>query len=687
MIGMTVERFTSSHETAIDFAQASVVGSAKHEGLLRERLPGAGLILEPMGRNSAPAVAAACLAHDPDDLLLILPADHDIKDVTAFHRAIAAATDAAIAGSIITFGVKPTYPATGYGYVKAASMTGLCEISPVEQFVEKPAREVAETYLQAGTYFWNAGIFLFQVNTMLEALNTFVPDMVPAVQMAMADTQQNVVLLDKEKFARVESISIDYAVMEHAQNVQIVPVEMGWSDVGGYQALHELLGEGPKDNVVSGPVTVHESQGLYVRSDGPKVAVGGLQDLIIVADKNTIMVTSMGDAKTIKALGAKAQEAGPVLGISPDLIASARDWLWTAFDVWADKSWDNINGGFVEQLNLSGEPDFEADRRVRVQARQVYSFAQAVQMGWPDHERAAKLVEAGIDYIDTRLRSPNGGWVHTIQADATPLSAHQDLYDHAFIILGGIAAYQAIGSETGLRVAKDALTFIDNVLASEEHGGWLEGYPSELPRRANPHMHMLEAMLAYYAATGCPASLERATQVVELFETRFFDPSTDTMAEFFAEDWSLQSSKNEVIYEPGHHYEWATLLSQYEAVTGRDTVSWRRRLIRKADRDGLDPVSGFALNSLKANGEEVNNRRRLWVQLEMFRAHLLHPEIGGLAANEKRFLAIMETYLTAGPVGGWLDETDASCAPVAKAVPASMLYHMVTAFSPLIYAR
>ncbi len=680
MIEETADRFTSSHEAAVSFAKPLVVGSAKHETLLSVNLPEARQILEPLGRNSAPAVAAACLAYKPDDLVLILSADHSIRNVPAFHRAIVAAADAAERGAIVTFGIKPTHPATGYGYIKAAGEAELNTAIAVETFVEKPPLADAEAYLKAGTYFWNAGIFLFKASTMLEALAAHAPDVLAGTKRAMGDTSRARILLDEQAFETTPSISIDFAVMEHATNVEMVPVDMDWSDVGGYPALHELMTEGPSENATVGPVIAQDSTGLYVRSEGPLVTVSGVSDLAIIATGDEVLVTPIDDAGAVKSLGAEAQKHRHTLGLPQSLIDRSRDWLWTAFEVWSEKAWDPENGGFVEQLSMDGKPDFAANRRVRVQARQVFTFAKAIEMGWPGAEKARDLVDKGLAYIDTKIRHPEGGWVHTTKPDGTPINDKRDLYDHAFMILAGATAYQITGNETGLKIADDAIAFIDQNLKDPENGGWFEAKPAVLPRRANPHMHLLEAMMAYHHATGCKEALERAAEIVRLFECKFFNPANDIMAEFFTEDWSLDSAEQDVIWEPGHHYEWATLLHQYEALTGHDTGSWRRRLIKRADKSGINPGTGLAYNAVRADGSVTDKNSRLWHQLERFRAYLSMKQT---AKSHSVFSTLIRAHTRDSHAGLWIDELDLGTNATCEHVPASMLYHFVSAFSDL----
>ena len=346
MIEETAARFVTSAEPTLSFSTPLVVGSVKHRHLLEQALPRSRKILEPFGRNSAPAVAAACLVYEPLDLILILPADHSILDVPAFHQAIAAAAEAADKGGIVTFGIEPTHPATGYGYIKAARTDAPHIPVAVEEFVEKPSAAIAQTYLDDGSYYWNAGIFLFRADTMLKALEKHAPEVLSGTRAAMGADDGDVRALDARAFSATPSISIDYAVMEKAENVQTVPVNMAWSDVGGYPALHELLTESAADNHTHGPVLLQNAQGMYVRSEGPTVAINGVSNLVVVATNENVVITPMDDAQAVKALGAEVRTQRHALGLPQDLVDEVRDWLWTALDVWAEEAWDAEQGGF-----------------------------------------------------------------------------------------------------------------------------------------------------------------------------------------------------------------------------------------------------------------------------------------------------------------------------------------------------
>lgn len=679
MIVETADRFTESHDADLNFAAPLIVGSKRHAELLEEHLPGVRKILEPFGRNSAPAVAAASLLYDPEDFILILPADHNIRDVSAFHKAISSAAKSAEESNIVTFGIHPTYPATSYGYIRVKKSTFTAEAIGVEQFVEKPDLATAKEYLEQGSYFWNAGIFLFKSKTMLDALEVHAPDVLAGTRSALGAKSDVTVYLDAVAFSTTPTISIDYAVLEKATNVKTVPVSMGWSDVGGFNALHKLLSSSAKENYSSGPVFLQDCEGLYVRSEGPVITVNGVSDLAIVATDTEVMITPLNHDTAVKELGSAAQYQRHTLGFSVEHIDEARTWLWNTLHVWSNKAWDEKRGGFVENLAMDGTPDYGADRRVRVHARQIFAFAEAIELGWPGADNARELVEKGVNYLDTRLRHSEGGWVKRVNAQGHPIDDRRDLYDHAFIILAGATAFKTTGNARALRIADDAITFIDSQMKDKQKGGWVDTLPLTLSRRANPHMHLLEAMMGYHDATGCKDALARASEVVRLFETRFFNPATDVMAEAFDQDWNLVTSDEETVFEPGHHYEWAALLWQFQQMTGHDTQSWRRRLIRSADQLGRNLNTGFAFNEVQANGIITDPSSRLWHQLEMFRAHLMHPNVSQVVQTETLFKQIFEAYLRPGPAGGWIDEIDDTGRPISTHVPASMLYHTVTA--------
>ena len=303
MFQLTVLR-TASGE---GFADPLVVANAAHADIIEAQLNeiGAGaatLLLEPCARNTAPAIALAAHAcDDPDSLLLVMPSDHVIADVSAFHRAIATAAKLAADGWLVTFGIGPTGPETGYGYIESGEELGE-GARAVTRFVEKPDLENAKAMLAKGGYFWNGGIFLFRAGTLVEALDEHAPDASAAAAKAIASTSRdgNILYPDQAAFAASPSISIDYAVMERAAKVATVPVSMGWSDVGSWDALYDIGSANADGNVLSGNVRTVEAQGNFIRSDGIRVSALGVEGLIIVASGDEILILPRGRSQDVK---------------------------------------------------------------------------------------------------------------------------------------------------------------------------------------------------------------------------------------------------------------------------------------------------------------------------------------------------------------------------------------------------
>ena len=284
-----------------------VVGSVRHAELCERELIAeegqARLILEPCARNTAAAIVMAASVireeHGEDALLLVMPSDHVIEDVAAFHEAIGRAESAARGGRLVTFGIRPTGPDTGYGYLHMGSAVapGVMEVA---RFVEKPTLNIAEAMVAGGDHLWNAGIFLFRVGTLLEEVMRVAPAIGWHAQEAIKAAIREGIRItpDADILSDCPSESIDYAVMEHASNVAVVPMSPGWSDLGSWDALATLVGSGP----ANGFVTAVECDDCYIRSDGLQVAALGISDLIIVASGRRLLVLPRGRSQEVKRL-------------------------------------------------------------------------------------------------------------------------------------------------------------------------------------------------------------------------------------------------------------------------------------------------------------------------------------------------------------------------------------------------
>lgn len=285
-----------------------LVANARHGDAIDTQLAEIGcvpqaILLEPCARNTAPALAVAALALAPDAIMLVMPSDHVIERPDALHDAVAAALPFAQADWLITFGITPTHPEIGYGYIKLAEPLDP-HVHRVQRFIEKPARPAAEAMLAEGGYAWNGGIFLFRAGALLHALERFAPDVLNQARAAMESARRNGnrITPDEAAFGACPSESIDYAVMEKADRVAVVPVELGWSDVGSWDALYDL---GPRDalgNAVRGETKLLDVSGCLVRSDGVRVSMLGVSDLIVVATADEIMIMPRGRSQDVKKL-------------------------------------------------------------------------------------------------------------------------------------------------------------------------------------------------------------------------------------------------------------------------------------------------------------------------------------------------------------------------------------------------
>ncbi|MBP1312915.1 MULTISPECIES: mannose-1-phosphate guanylyltransferase/mannose-6-phosphate isomerase [Herbaspirillum] len=274
-----------------------------------------GIMLEPQGRNTAPAVAAAALhlqRLDPEAVMLVLPADHVIKDVLSFHEAVRRAMASVQQGALATFGIEPTQPETGYGYILRGGAHGADTGNfLVDRFVEKPDLETATGFLKQGGYYWNSGMFLFKARDFLAELESHRPLIGAAVKEAVSKAYNDLDFcrLDEAAFAASPSESIDYAVMENTSRAVVVPASIGWSDVGSWSALHEVLPADAEGNVVRGDVHLNQVKNTLVRAESRMVAVLGVEDLIVVETDDAVLVANREKVQEVKAFVDKLKNA------------------------------------------------------------------------------------------------------------------------------------------------------------------------------------------------------------------------------------------------------------------------------------------------------------------------------------------------------------------------------------------
>lgn len=298
-----------------------VVANEEHRFMVAEQLRRVGavpsaIVLEPVGRNTAPAIAVAALqarAAGEDPLLLVLPSDHVIADPDGFRAAVQAACEAAAQGALVTFGIVPTGPETGYGYIKAATNPdGAPAVLAVEKFVEKPDKATAEGYVASGDYFWNSGMFLFRASAYLAELEKQAPAMLAAARESLEKAQRDVdfLRLDRDAFEACPADSIDYAVMEKTDRAAVLPIDLGWNDVGSWSALWEIADQDPDGNAHHGDVIALDCRNTLAWGGRRLVTLLGLDDVIVVDTDDALLVAARDQVQQVKDIVARLKAEG-----------------------------------------------------------------------------------------------------------------------------------------------------------------------------------------------------------------------------------------------------------------------------------------------------------------------------------------------------------------------------------------
>lgn len=658
-------------------------------------LAGGGPLFEPTGRNTAAAVALATLrtlSGFGDSLVLVVPSDHEISTTARFWRSIEDGVPAALDGRLVVFGIKPTQPETGYGYIEAGKSGG--GVFDVSHFVEKPDLETAQAYLNAGNFFWNTGIFLFRASAMRQAFMDFQPDIWEAVETAYraATSDLSGFYMPLELYAAIPSISIDYAIMERAQRIAMVPAGFHWSDLGSWQSLLDV-GRSDKDgNVLVGDVVAIDCRNSYIRSQGRLVSAVGLRDVAIVTTADATFVAPVSHSQNVRKIVEQLEKSGRLetrFTPAPDRVIDngawrrrVHHWLFQeTMPLWSTVGVDERHGGFHEALGFDAQP-LVKPKRMRTMARQVYAFAVAGARGWDGP--ADRLIAHGIAFMARNGRTDRGGWVRTLNVDGTVADATEDAYDHACVLLA-LAHAHMCGNADALLLGQETFAFLDEHLEDSRLTGFLETPAGQGERRSNPHMHLLEAFLAWHTATGDRTYLRRAARVIDLFRSHFFDAESWTVGEYFEADWRPDTGGKGDWTEPGHHFEWASLLVDFAGRSGQaDLAAYARKLYASAVASGLNRATGLAYGAVSRQGLPLDRVSRSWPQTEAIKAAIALDASGGPDLKpeiEARVGRLFRWHIDPAPLGLWIDRIDERGRSLAGEVPASIFYHLVCALT------
>ncbi len=408
MLQETALRFPENTE----FGPTSVICNAEHRFAVAEQLQSAGIkpsaiMLEPEGRNSAPAAAVAALhvqSVDPEGLVLLLASDHRIERPNVFRTAVETGAVAARAGQLVTFGITPDRPETGYGYIRRnGALDNMEGCYAIEGFVEKPDRETAETYLASGDYYWNSGTFLFRARDFLAEVKRLAPDILTAADAALDKGQSDLDFrrLDADAFTKAPSISIDYAVMEKTDLGAVVPLDAGWSDVGSWSALWAVQDKDTDGNAVQGDVWLHNTRNTLVRAETRLVTVIGGKDLVIVESPDAILVASMGADQDVKLAVEALKKAG-----RPEAISHA-----TTHRPWGNyRNIDSGDGYQVKRITVN------SGGRLSLQSHKHRAEHWTVISGKARVTRGPTMDRLDVIHLDTdqSVDIPLG-WIHRLE--------------------------------------------------------------------------------------------------------------------------------------------------------------------------------------------------------------------------------------------------------------------------------
>lgn len=583
-----------------------VVGGAVHRQTILEQLDEIGrsavLLLEPEGRESAAAMAAAALwtrRRQPEAVNLFVASDHHIPDQNAFREAVTAAAAAAETGRIVTLGLVPTEASSAYGYI-APNGPGLAE---VRSFIEKPDPETAARYIAAG-YLWNSGNFIVRADVLDEEIRQSTVGLGEAVARGLDEAREDgdAIVLGPS-FASAPRISIDYAVMEKTRRASVLPVDFEWSDLGSWDAVH-ASGEGDV-----GLHVLEDSDGCLVRAcDGVMVAAIGLSNVGIIVERDAVLVTDLARSQDVKKIVTRLTQLsprhldfeGPAEETLDDGAIRLAAWLrQLALPLWCTLG-QNAPGGFEAFLSLDGRR-LEASAGVRVQLRQLQVYSEAGRLGWQGPWRAA--LQAGLQNLGRHLADADAFTLHERglfegALARIALSAPELIADHSWAERGRVSAD-----------GPESESLVEAVAASE---------------RSSVCVALLDAALRWEDAHGGSGGRALADRIVTQARNRFLDAQAGVMREISPDGTSDDLDESPI--DPGRQFEWAWLLTRYARKRANsDDLRLARRLF-EAGSKGVDLKRHVVIDAMTNRGAPQSTRARLSAQTQWLKAALVLAE-------------------------------------------------------------
>lgn len=677
----TVQRVTP---LVTDGGRLIVVGGVSHQKTILRQLSEIGasavVLLEPEGRDSAAAMAAAAIwtrRQSADAVNLFVPSDHHVPDHDAFHQSVRTAVKASLAGQIVTLGIVPTSASSAYGYI-APTFPGL---SAVAAFVEKPTEAAARRYIDNG-YLWNSGNFIVRADVLeeefIQSANSLHASVTHAVDAATKDS--GCILLG-DSFRAAAKISVDYAIMEKTKRASVLPVNFEWSDLGAWDAVHDS-GEGDV-----GVHILEDSEGCLIRAnDGVLVAAIGLRNVGIVVERDAVLVTDLKRSQDVKKVVKRLAQLSPrhldfEQPTTPSFLEGATrlsTWMRTrALPIWCTLG-QNDNGAFEETLALDGRR-VVTTRRARVQTRQIYVYGQAGLLGWTGPWRNA--VKRGLEHLDDGFVRADGLLRSALDVAGRPTDETATLYDQAFYLLALAVTHSAVGRpdlEARARSVRDLL------LTERLHKGGLVETGSK-PYQANALMHLLEASMAWEQTSMDASWRELSDLVVHLAQTRLIDKTTGVLSEFFDQDWAPLGKRQDELIEPGHQLEWAGLLARHAEARQDAELGALAWTLYRNGLDGFDPAKEVIIDNRNMNDSVRSERARLWPQTEWLKASLIFAATSDDGRREfclnqaARAEAGIWRYLT--PDGLWKDKLLEVGRFIDEPAPGSSFYHIMSAYA------